>query len=176
MTLKPFHYFLIFSSFILLNSCGKPAGENSIVKDVLNKTVQEKETLLTPLAGRYEGTLINQITQEEQSIVMVLIPTILIVQNPGQNDVTEMPTLGGNINIIMNSNDPSDVIPLAQFTTAKFDSESGHLRLNGTINTGTSIGSVLNTFDGMTSKNRITGTLFNSTRGTLGTINVQKTF
>ncbi|HPI40779.1 MAG TPA: hypothetical protein PLJ21_08230 [Pseudobdellovibrionaceae bacterium] len=175
--MKIFNELILTSTLLLLfTACGQPANDNNLAKEALNKTVQHKESTLTPLAGHYEGTLINTTTNEEQIIVFEIIPTIMIVQNPGQNDVTEMPTLGGNINIIINNADQKDIIPVAQFTMAKFTPETGNLRLNGSIQSGTSLGSILNTFDGQVSGHRITGTLFNSTRGNLGTVNVQKLF
>lgn len=155
-------------------ACGKsPDKQSDIVKEELKKTVQEKENTLTPLTGKYQGILKNETTGLDKKIELNLISTIMIVQNPGRNDVTEMPTLGGNINVYF-SDDLSDVMTLAQFTNSMYTPEDGHLRLNGTLNTGTSVGNVINTFDGKVTSNVITGTLTNSIRGVLGKLEVTK--
>lgn len=155
-------------------ACGKsPDKQSDIVKEELKKTVQEKENTLTPLTGKYQGVLKNEATGLDKKIELNLVSTIMIVQNPGRNDVTEMPTLGGNINVYF-SEDLTDVMTLAQFTNSMYTSEDGHLRLNGTLNTGTSVGNVINTFDGKVAGNTITGTLTNSIRGVLGKVEVTK--
>lgn len=157
----------------LVISCGKNPSQEERVKDSLKATAQEKEELLAPLVGRYEGTLTFP-NGEKKQIALQLIQTIMIVQNPGRNDVTEMPTLGGNINIFFNPEDHTDVIPIAQFTNSMYSAESKHLRLNGSIQTGTSIGTVLNTFDGTVNGNSIQGNLSNTSRGDLGYVDVKK--
>lgn len=158
----------------LLTGCGKNPSEEERVKDSLRATAQEKEALLAPLVGRYEGTLTFP-NGEKQKIALQLISTIMIVQNPGRNDVTEMPTLGGNINIYFNAEDKTDVIPIAQFTNSMYSADSHHLRLNGSIQTGTSIGTVLNTFDGYVRGQQIQGNLSNTSRGDLGFVDVTRT-
>lgn len=142
-------------------------------KEELKKSVQEKEKTITPLTGKYEGILKNESTGLEKRIVLNLVSTIMIIQNPGSNDVTEMPTLGGNLSVYF-SEDSTDVMTLAQFTSSMYNPEDGHLRLNGTLNTGTSVGSVINTFDGIVSGDVISGKLTNSIRGVLGKVEVKR--
>lgn len=154
--------------------CGKKTSQDDLEKESLRATVNEKETTLTPLAGRYEGTLTSNDGKDIQVVVLQLIPTIMIVQNPGRNDVTEMPTLGGNLNMVFNSGDKADVLPIAQFTNSMYSAETGHLRLTGTINTGTTVGSVINTLDATTNGQIIKGHLSNSTRGDLGIVEVHR--
>ena len=72
------------------------------------------------------------------------------------------------------SEDSTDVMTLAQFTSSMYNPEDGHLRLNGTLNTGTSVGSVINTFDGLVSGDVISGKLTNSIRGVLGKVEVKR--
>lgn len=167
---------LMILSFLMLGACGKQAGDNNTAQAANEKTVQQKEAMFGPLVGRYEGLLVDEKTKEEQPIVLVLIKTFKTTQNPGQNDLTEVPTLGGNINIVISSSNAQDVIPVAQFTSAYFDPNSGQLVLSGNINSGTSIGNILNTLDAKVNGNRIVGQLYNSTRGMLGTVSVTKSF
>lgn len=164
---------LLVTTISLFTACGKAPNQNDIVQDAFNQNVSQKESELTPLAGRYEGTLTFN-NGETKNIVLQLIPTIMIVQNPGRNDVTEMPTLGGNINVYFDYEDRTDVIPIAQFTNSMYNINTGHLRLNGTIQTGTSIGAVMNTFDGSIRGRTIKGRLSNTSRGDLGLVEVTK--
>jgi hypothetical protein len=170
----------LFSSLVLLTAmlisagCGKKTSQDDLEKETLRATVSEKETTLTPLAGRYEGTLTSNDGSEVHTVTLQLVPTIMIVQNPGRNDVTEMPTLGGNLNIVFDSKDKADVLPIAQFTNAMFAADSGHLRLTGSINTGTTVGTVINTLDGHINGPMIKGHLSNSTRGDLGLVEVRR--
>ena len=153
--------------------CGKNPSTEDRVKDELRQSVAEKERVLTPLAGRYEGTLTRP-SGEIVNIAVQLIPTIMIVQNPGRNDVTEMPTLGGNVNLYFKNEDKTDVIPIAQFTYSMYEETTGHIRLNGSIQTNSSLGVVLNTLDGYLIDQKIRGYLSNSTRGNLGLIDASK--
>lgn len=170
---------LLFAAAAIISTigtgCGKsPESQEDRIKQQLHQGVSEKEAILSPLTGRYEGTLTSPDGLQTQKATMIIIPTIMIVQNPGRSDVTEMPTLGGNVNIVFNPNNSTDVIPVAQFTSSSYSPETGHLRMNGTINTGTSIGAVLNTFDGKFADDSIRGQLFNSTRGSIGQLDVRK--
>lgn len=156
-------------------ACGKnPESQEDRIKQQLNQGVAEKEAILSPLTGRYEGTLTSPDGLQVQKATMIIIPTIMIVQNPGRSDVTEMPTLGGNVNIVFDPNNSTDVIPVAQFTSSSYSPETRHLRMNGTINTGTSIGAVITSFDGKFGDDTIQGQLFNSTRGNIGQLEVRK--
>ncbi len=162
---------------LMMTACGKPAGGSEQAeqeKKQLQKAVDEKENSLTPLAGRYEGFIKSAVTGKDERVVLVLVSTIMIVQNPGRNDVTEMPTLGGNINLMLDKNDGGDIIPIAQFTSSIYDAKSGKIRLTGSIQTGTSIGAVINTFEGRVEGNKIIGNLFNTSRGDLGQLEVIK--
>lgn len=161
----------ILSIFII--SCGKDPSNSDRAQKELSATIQESEKTLTPLAGHYEGTLTSPLGKVHH-VALHLIPTIMIIQNPGRNDVTEMPTLGGNLNFYYIDKDPKSFIPLAQFTNTIYEPATGHIRLNGSMNVGGSIGQVLNTIDGYVQGNSISGHVFNSSRGDLGLLQVTK--
>ncbi|MCM2277875.1 MAG: hypothetical protein NDJ89_07335 [Oligoflexia bacterium] len=50
-----------------------------------------------PLVGTYEGTLAVEGGRNPRRVSLVLVPMLLIVQNPGRNDVSEVATLDASI-------------------------------------------------------------------------------
>lgn len=139
---------------------------------MLREGVSRRESLYGPLAGAYRGVLRSASTGEERRVSLVLVPMILIVQNPGRNDVSEIPTLGGNLNLLFEGE--NDFIPIAQFGSARFETETSRLLLSGSMSTGTSVGSVYSTLDGTARDGGIFGRVTNSTVGELGTLEVRK--
>lgn len=158
---------------LALSGCGK-INADGLDREMaaLKDNVDKKEAAYTPLAGHYEGTLSKEGSKKVRNVSLDLVVSTLITQNPGRNDVSEVPTLGGNLNLLYPGVDGIEVLPIGQFTTAKYDLSSGHLRLTGGMNTQTSIGLVLTTFEGSVQGERIVGLVSNSTRGELGTLDV----
>ncbi len=171
----------LLTSLATMQSCGKNTDLQDDEAQQLQENVEKKEETYAPLAGRYVGTLTSIGREgreaEVKKVSLVLIPMIIIIQNPGRNDVSEIPTLGGNLNILIASNiegEPDEVLPIAQFSTATFNPTTSRLRLSGGYQTGSSIGNLLSTLDGIVDGTKITAHVSNSTRGSLGLLEVEK--
>ena len=154
--------------------CGNDPKQQDVANNILRANVEEKEAARTPLAGRYRGVLHQANGRGDKQVVLVLVPTIMIIQNPGRNDVTERPTLGGNLNIILNDHNPSEILPIAQFMNAMYGAEKNHLRLSGNLNTSSGMGSVFCTLDAKLDGDVLTGTFSNSSIGTVGYLELKK--
>ncbi|MBK7893158.1 MAG: hypothetical protein IPJ84_20565 [Bdellovibrionales bacterium] len=124
--------------------------------------------LFLPLGGQYEGTLVSADGSLVQKVTMTLIPT------QRRSDDVEIPTLSGSVSIVFSETNASDVIPIAEFSSAGYAPETGRLQLSGTMNTRTLVGAILNTFDGTFAGDVIRGRLSNSTRGDLGQLELRK--
>ncbi|MCM2322291.1 MAG: hypothetical protein NDJ90_03410 [Oligoflexia bacterium] len=157
---------------LLAGGCGDAADRLSRERAALQESVNRRETEFGPLAGRYEGTLSDFDGGNARRVTLVLVPMILIVQNPGQNDVSEVATLGGGLNLVLEGEDGDELLPIAQFTVARFEPESGRLRLSGAIQTASSSGPVVNSLDATIEGTRLKGQVLNSSRGSLGWLDV----
>lgn len=165
---------LILTALALTAASCNGSAMNEYERQALQENVDRREADFGPLVGSYEGTLTRPDGSAER-ISLVLVPMIMIVQNPGRNDVSEVPTLGGMLNLLLNEQGIDDIFPIAQFSTAKYESGPGRLRMSGMVQTSSSIGMVSNSLDATFHGQRITGTAMNSTIGELGFVDVLKT-
>lgn len=168
-----------------MTSCEQIKPIEDRMNQELKENTQKQEDLLAPLAGRYEGMMDRSAASsasearkqmEPAKVRLVLVPNTIIVQNPGRNDITLYPTLGGTLSILespLRQGDEESVIPVAHYSMAKFDDASGRLRLNGNYSS-VSAGSVMVYLDGVCKNGHITGRAFSSLTGDLGTVELDR--
>ena len=150
---------------------------NSIVdrqSEELRQNIADKEESFRPLAGEYQGTLLNTPKSEPQPVVLVLLPTTIPVQNPGRNDISHVPSLGGTLSVVYTSDDGEEsLIPIAHYDSTLWDAETSRLRLNGTMQTA-SAGGIQVYLDGVVEQERIVARIHSSLKGYVGTIDVTR--
>lgn len=158
--------------------------------EAFRENTNKEEASLAPLAGEYRGTLRSG-SDEPKQIKLVLVPNMLVVQNPGRNDITLYPTLGGTMSVVLPPLESApgspvvvgeDVIPIASYTMAKYDALSGKLKLSGTMMVP-SAGSIMVSLDAtfkpagqseVTQPARIEGYAQSSLKGTVGFVELER--
>ncbi|HAR41786.1 MAG TPA: hypothetical protein DCS07_04030 [Bdellovibrionales bacterium] len=160
------------------------AGCNQQVQDALQRegmelqqNTQRQEDLLAPLVGHYRGMLRQPDGSADKPVALVLVPTTIIVQNPGRNDITQYPSLGGTLNVIvppLREGEADDWITIASYDMASLDGFRSRLTLTGNIQSA-SIGFIKVHFDGVVHPDySITARISTSLKGEVGTLELTK--
>lgn len=141
----------------------------------LRQNIADKEESFRPLAGEYRGTLTHENATSQRSVILVLIPTTIIVQNPGRNDISQVPSLGGSLSVILESflDGEENLIPIAHYDSAVWDPRSSQLRLNGTLQSA-SAGPIHVFLEGSVQGDRIIGRAHSSLKGFVGALDVKR--
>ena len=114
-------------------SCGKdPKQQDYQVKSQLKANVSEKQSQILPMLGNYHGTLTMLDSLDVPDTVLFrLTANSITVQNPGRNDVTQMPIITGDVTTVPDSADTNkDIVIIASFNMSTFDPQSGRITLN----------------------------------------------
>ena len=164
------------SALMLAGSLAACEEVNTFVdreSEELRQNIAQKEESFRPLAGEYHGIMTYERSAIQKAVTLVLIPTTIIVQNPGRNDISQVPSLGGTLSVIAESRTVGEesVIPIAHYDMAVWDPSNSALRLNGTIHTA-SAGGIQVYLEGTVQEDRIVARAHSSLKGFVGTIDV----
>jgi len=125
-------FLLLIPASLALTACGPSQSSHNKEKAQIeadrDQDLATEEAKYSPLEGTYEGTLTTN-QRQTYNCILYLHPIKILINNQGESQNTEIPSIGGSIMLYTPPQNKSTAEPVGFFSSGKYDPQTGSLHL-----------------------------------------------